>query len=174
MPPTAGLLFFGEKDVRSWRLDKRKCVHRNKNGNAKIKNQQYELWCSRQRYRLACLPEKWSHPIRRFFSGSDPSPTAAIAVAATSTIVPGAHIPTLGQKQHTKPFSPVNMKKMDKKGTINTNPDPEAPAKASVDASTRSPGFIVSNYPYSLRNRNFHATSNNAKKPEKDKNHNWW
>ena len=39
------------------------------------------------------------------FSVTAPAPTAgAAAGAVASTIVPDAHIPPSGQKQHTKPF----------------------------------------------------------------------
>ena len=41
-----------------------------------------------------------------FSPRSNTAPTAGSAAAA-SIIVPEAHIPPSGQKQHTKPFSPI-------------------------------------------------------------------
>ena len=59
------------------------------------------------------------------FPSSAPAPTVSAVTfsGAASTIVPDAHIPPSGQKQHTEPFSPVNMKKMAKKEKIDTTPD---------------------------------------------------
>ena len=46
-------------------------------------------------------------PDTAIFSVFTPTPTSSTAVVAASTIVPDAHIPPSGQKQHTKPFSPI-------------------------------------------------------------------
>ena len=80
-----------------------------------------------------------ANPDAEFLSSASPSPTvevAALAVAVvTSAIVPDAHIPPSGGKQHTKPFSPLNMKKMTKREKIDTTPAPDTltanPANAS-------------------------------------------
>ena len=102
----------------------------------------------------------------KFFSGVDPSPTD-VTGAAASTIVPDAHTPPSGVKQHTKPFYPANMKEMAKKDKIDTTPAPNAPTGATADASSLSTGFTVSNSPYSLRNHNFSTSSISNPKPSK-------
>ena len=86
------------------------------------------------------------------FSSAATAPTAA--VGAASAIVPDAHIPPSGQKQHTKPFYPATTNNMTKKYTINTTPAPDTPTAATADASARSPVSKISNSPYSLRNCN--------------------
>ena len=98
------------------------------------------------------------------FSGAAPSPTAA---TAASTIVPDSHTPPSGKKQRIKPFYPVNMKKMCKKDTIDTTSVPDAPTATSTNASSQSPVLKVSNFPYSLRNRNFPTSSIGTKKTRK-------
>ena len=97
------------------------------------------------------------------FAGTNPIPTAASGAA--SNIVSDAHIPPSGQKQHTKPFYPVNMDNMAKKDTIDTIPAPESPTTALADASARYSVLIVSNSPYSLRNSNFPTSSISTKTP---------
>ena len=47
-----------------------------------------------------------------------------------------------------------------------TTPAPEASTDAPTDTYTWSPGFIVSNSPYSLRNSNFPISSISIKKPK--------
>ena len=73
----------------------------------------------------------WFNSDATFFTSAAPAPTAT---AATS-IVPDAHIPPSGQKQHTKPFSPLKIKNIDKKYTIDTTPKPYTPTTAPNDAS---------------------------------------
>ena len=98
-------------------------------------------------------------PDAAIFDGAAPSPTFDAASGTTSTavstIVSDAHISPSEQQQHTNPFYPVNMKNMAKKDTINPTPVPEFPTAVPSDASARSPGLIVCNSPYSLRNCNF-------------------
>ena len=81
-------------------------------------------------------------PDASIFAGAAPAPTSTVIA---SIIVPEAHIPPLGQKQHTKTFSPVHMKKMAKKDTIDTTPAPDALTAALADTSAQSPGLTVSN-----------------------------
>ena len=61
-----------------------------------------------------------ANPDTAIFSGAAPDPTATVAAAAASTIVPNAHITPSGKKQHTNPFSSANMKNMAKKDTTDT------------------------------------------------------
>ena len=105
-----------------------------------------------------------ANPDSAVFSGAAPAPTAA--ALTTSTIVPHAHISPSGQKHHTKQFSPVNTNKNPNKDTIVTTPVPDAPTAAPADAYSLSPGLIVSNYSYSLRNHNFPTSSISNKKPQ--------
>ena len=72
-------------------------------------------------------------------------------------------------KQHTKPFSPVNMNKMAKKYTTDTTPVYDSPTASPAEASARSPGLTVSNSPYSLRNCNFSTISISTKKVKREK-----
>ena len=102
------------------------------------------------------------------------TPATTVDAAAATTIFPGGHIPPSGGKQHAKPSSPVNMKKMAKKDTIYTNPAPPAPTAVPVNAYARSPGFTVSSSPSSLRNRNFPTSSIVIKKTKKGKKYKWW
>ena len=81
-------------------------------------------------------------PDASVFSSASPSPTSGAA-----TIVTDAHIPPLGQIQHTKIFSPVITKKMTNKDTIDTNTEPEATTNATINSSYRSPSLTVSNSP---------------------------
>ena len=54
---------------------------------------------------------------------------------------------------------------------LSTTPLNQSFSTISPKASVQYPGSAVSNYSYSLRNCNFHATSTNTKKA---KNYNWW
>ena len=101
------------------------------------------------------------------FAIAAPAPTVSAATALTSNIIPDSHIPQSGQKQHTKPFSPVNMNKIYKKEKIKTNPVPEDPTDAPAESFTWYPGLTVSNSPYSLRNRNFTTSPISTKKSQK-------
>ena len=104
------------------------------------------------------------------FYGTAPAPTVpAIAIAAASNIVPDAHIPLSGGNQHTNPLSPVNMKKMDKKDTINTTPSPNARTAAPANASARSYDLTFSISPYSLRNPKISTSSISTQKTSKKK-----
>ena len=87
--------------------------------------------------------------------------------AVASAIVPGAHIPPSGQKEHTTPFSLVNMKKMTKKEKIDSPTAPDAPTASPVDTYALSPGLTLPKSPYLLRNRNFPTSSISTKKPQK-------
>ena len=99
--------------------------------------------------------------------------TTALTATAVSTIIPYARIPPSIQKQYTKPFSPVNMKKMANKYTSNTTPAPDAITATPVDASSQSSGLKVSNSPYSLINRNFPSRSISTKNLKKEKKEKW-
>ena len=48
------------------------------------------------------------------------APASTSGAASASTVVTDAHIFPSGQKQHTEPFYPVNMKDMENKATIYT------------------------------------------------------
>ena len=72
-------------------------------------------------------------PDAAVFAGTSSTPTV---VGAASDIVPDAHILSSGQKQHTKPFSTVKMKKIAKKYTIDTPLVTDTPTTNPVDAST--------------------------------------
>ena len=107
-------------------------------------------------------------PDTAVFAGAAPPPT--YSAAASSTIVPDAHIQPSGQKQHANPFSAVNMKRMANKYKKFTTPATDTPTAASVGASSRSPGLTVFNSPYLLRNRNFPTSSISTKNtPNKTK-----
>ena len=85
-------------------------------------------------------------PDATVFASAAPAPTSDAVFA--STIVPDAHIPLSGQKQHTKPFSPVRINKMENKDTMDTTPAPNAPTVFNVYASSQSHVLIVPNSPY--------------------------
>ena len=101
------------------------------------------------------------------FTCANPAPTAGAGTGAASTIVPDAHISPSGKTQHTKPFYPVNMKKLAKKVTLVTNLVPYSPTTNLVETSSIPPGLTVSNPPYSLINRNFPTISISTKNPSK-------
>ena len=146
------------------KLTPRQCkyVNGNKNGSAKIKTNRLNDDACNNAINWPVSLNNEATPYNAVFSGAAPTSTSATDVA--STIVPDAHIPPSGQKQHTKPFYPVNMKKVAQKYTLGTTPAPYAPTATTADASSRYPGLVVSNSPYSLRNRNFPTSSIKTKK----------
>ena len=108
------------------------------------------------------------------FDGTAAAPTSGAAANNASIIVPDDYIPSSGQKQNTKPFSPVNMKKMAKKDTIGTTSAHESPIPAPTNASARFTLLEVPNSPYPLKNSSFHDTSTTTKKLRKIQNCNLW
>ena len=118
IPPTTGLICFFVFEKKTFEVDALINVNmltETKNGNAKIKNQQYE--------------QQRSQFLHHFSN---------------------AHIPPSGQKQHTNPFSLVNIKKMDNKDKIDTYHVPGDPTAAPTNTSAQFPGLTVSNSPYSF------------------------
>ena len=93
--------------------------------------------------------------------------SAAAGAGGASTIVPDAHIPPSGQKQHTKKFYAVKTKEMSNKEKVYTTLASDAPTDTLYDGSSLSPGFTVSNSPYSLINRNFPTNSSSTPKISK-------